>query len=70
MKVIMPKWIKCSGPEQGAAEPRSMLNVSKSRSTLFGDSDALVTSQKYTHLIGFDCLERRFELQIQRRNQP
>ena len=41
--VTMPWWIKRSGPEQAAAEPRSMLNVSKSQSILFGYSDALVT---------------------------
>ena len=38
MKVSIPRWITLSGTEQAAAEPRLMLNVSKSRSILFGYS--------------------------------
>ena len=48
-----------------------MLNVSKGRSILFVYSDAPVIFpvSKFTYVNGFECLEVRFELKIQRGNQ-
>ena len=68
MEVTIPKWIKRSGPEQVAAEPRSMLNVSKNRPIFERSVTFYVSKCVYFH--GFGCLEGRFELKIRCRKQP
>ena len=68
MEVTIPKWIKRSGPEQVAAEPRSMLNVGKNR-PLF-EPVCFILRIKMCIFYGFGCLEGRFELKIRCRKQP